>query len=173
MNKKLIFLILLCMIESIITSAVADDKPSPAPVSWENHSEGVALALSLVSSKGRSQGEEDGIQVLVKNTSTSQLYFAFSSHDKGCRIFYVDSQGARIPIHEGPQNKDIPPTTSATIPPLPLSPGQILTEVVELRTPNELALVRAHPVFCRLRVSENEIGGYKIIESTPKILSAP
>jgi hypothetical protein len=137
---------------------------------WEQHTEGVALAIvfTVTTENGTEKGT---IKVYIKNTSGTTKYLPGNINDRAVQIFYIDNEGRCVPLRD--YSLKVPPIF--TMPAMPDSrlyqAGELGIRTVDL-SPTELALVKKYPVQCRFHISDSKIGGYKLIESSLKILVA-
>jgi hypothetical protein len=136
---------------------------------WEHHAEGVSVAMFLVS-RMENGAKKSSIKVYIKNTADTKKYLPNDVNDSALQIFYVNSNGSHVPLRD--YTPKIPSVVS--MPAMPDSrryeSGEVEVKTIDL-TPDELALVETHPIFCRFRISDQEVGGYQSIESSPRQLT--
>ena len=151
------------------SSLMADVQPNIPASAWEHHAEGVSVALFLTS-RTENGGKKSAIKVFIKNSADTKMYLPGDVNDSSVQIFYVDANGNHIPLRDYTPR----PPSVVSMPAMPDSrryePGEVGIKSIDI-TPAELALVEAHLVFCRLRISSQEVGGYKLVESSPKMLT--
>src|ERR1700728_1167499 len=102
MNFLFKMLAIIFAVHTVISTATADDlsfgQPNISIASWEQHSEGVALALTL-NTQTEKGVHKSVINVYIKNTSDTNKTFIVSGADSGIRIYYIDGQGAQVTLH--------------------------------------------------------------------------
>lgn len=156
---------------SLVTlSAIADlsfNAPHIPASSWEQHPQGIALAVTLAN-RTHNGSQKHYVVVYIKNTSASDKYFSEMNDISRLELSYVNDSGAEVPLRT--YNYDHPDgIVLMNVPPYAIKPGEILSRKIEL-TPDELALVKAHPVQCSFFISDQQVDkGYKV-ESAPKML---
>ncbi|MDB4793686.1 hypothetical protein OAG63_01485 [Methylacidiphilales bacterium] len=155
---------------NLVPSSLRADAQSEIPANaWEHHAEGVSIAMFLVS-RMENGAKKSAIKVYIKNTANTKKYLPGDVNDSALQIFYVDSNGSHVPLRD--YTPKIPSVVS--MPGMPDSrryeSGEMEVKTIDL-TLSELALVEAHPVFCRFHISDQEVGGYKLVESSPRLLT--
>jgi hypothetical protein len=152
----------------ILTSRVIgeDDHLQIPPGAWEASSRGFSFARILT--KRAENGHLNGIELRFKNTSTKTEYIGDDGRDGGLILYYLDAQGAKIPLRHCNNDRFASPGD-----PIAIQPGQTLSRTVIL-TSDELALVKSREVGCWVLISNQETGGYQKVEFSVKtLLSVP
>jgi len=162
---------ILFVMSMVISTAPADDKPNIPASAWEQHPEGVALAMILVT-QTENGTQKGAIKVYVKNTSSGIKYLPDNINDWAVQIFYIDNKGKHVPLRD--YSAEQRPRTF-TMPAMPDSrlyqPGEIGIRTIDL-SPSELAVVKKYPVICHFYFGDVQIGRFNPIESSPKMLIA-
>jgi hypothetical protein len=125
------------------SGAFADDHPHIPANAWEQHPEGIALAM-ILTTQMENGVQKSTIQVYVKNTSNVvKSYFGPNHFDgMGVIILYVKN-------NESVSLRDYSPEEGSKKMRPQIKPGQILSQTVDL-SPDELALIKAYPVKCHV-----------------------
>ena len=155
-------MVVFAMALSIFTETLAQSNGQlniPAAL-WEQHPEGIALALFL----STQDVQKKAIQVYIQNTSNTDKYLIVSGIDSGIQIYYIDATGAQVPLHNYSDN--MLNRKSSLI-----KPGETLTRRI-LLTPDELVLIQTHPIKCNFIIHDPATEKYSKIESTPKMLAS-
>jgi hypothetical protein len=163
------WLLLFCGLNILIFSAAAEQPQIPANA-WEQHSEGVALALML--NKGTGNDVQSTYLVLyVKNTSDHLKYLVTLSRGTGVLFFYVDGSGKQMILgnHDHPDDpaKDELESTTRrrTIP-----PGVIVHTGTEI-TADEVTLIKTHPVKCKILLDDPTTSLPAAVVGSPQLLT--
>ena len=118
--------------------------------SWEQHAQGVSVALDLVEWIDENGGyQRRAIKVYIKNTSNIDKYLMDAGIDFGIQIIYINEQNSQSSLH----NIDLlHPSGLRVVPFAVIKPGQVLVCTIELEQ-NELDLLKAHAVKCVFFIS--------------------
>ena len=162
-------LVTILVLSVIAFSVKAGDQPDVPANAWEQHEEGVSTAIILVSMTEDGK-KKSAIKVYIKNTANTEKYLPGDVNDSALQIFYVASNGNHVPLRDYTKKAPLVFSMSAMPDSRRYEAGEVRVKTIDL-TPNELALVEAHPIFCRFRISDLEVGGYKMIESSPRQLT--
>jgi hypothetical protein len=139
--------------------------------SWEQHPEGIALAMTLISQTG-ADDVEHAVHIYIKNTSTIDKKLMDGNIDHGMEIYYLNDSGAKVPLHnyhpiqselnmiEGnPKKKDVI-----------IKPNEIVSRSVNINS-SDLLLFKTHPVICRFFICDLGANQQSTIESSPRRLT--
>ncbi len=155
---------LLCSALLLLISAPLVADPEIPASAWEQHPEGVALAVrySPPSLPDKSTGK---ITVYIKNISSSSLYYVgYDGFNMSFEIFYLDSSGKEVPgaDYNGFESG------SATNPP-EIKPRMVLTRTAELNSKG-IALLQKRLISCHLFFLGVDGKTFLKINSTPSVL---
>jgi hypothetical protein len=115
---------------------------------WEQHPEGLALALFLKTTTVEGQ-EKDTIRVFMKNTSTTlKRYVGPDLYNVAVEIFYENNEGKQVPL------RDYSPPSGTPLPPPEIKPGAIFLRTVDL-TPDELTLIKTHRISAHISITDD------------------
>ena len=143
----------------VVLRAVADG-PSISDTLWEKYSEGLALAQTVT---------DHSIVVRVKNTSNTLKQIANQGSNVFIKLFYIDDKDKQVSLgnHLDPAfDEDIQNNPSS----IAISPGGEMKKTIAL-TPDELDLIKTHPVKCSMVVYEPTTNQRYTIESIPRLLT--
>jgi len=154
MNRLLLCSELLFLVS---TPLVAD--PEIPASAWEQHPEGVAVAMLL-----SAPPEKAALNVYTKNVSETDKLL-YSRTDAEIRIYYINDAKARIPLRAC---DDDPLSYSGNY---IIKKGQVHSETITL-TSDESAAVRAHPVSCSFGVYDMILKKGFMISSAPNLLGS-
>jgi hypothetical protein len=133
---------------------------------WEKHKDGIALDLNITSWKENDQ--KYAIKAYVVNTSNEVLYLSLSGPDGGMHIFYIDSDGKKVPLRNHLEvkggRKEMINAVSVD-----LRPGECYPCGTEL-TSDELVKVKSNPVECEFELYDLSAKKLYTFESTPRML---
>ena len=167
-SMKLI-LFSLALVLSGLVPLVAD--PNIPDSAWEKHPERFELAV-ILSNQIDNHRTISSIQALLKNIGKTSFFTSLNSPILPFQIFYVNDSKALIALRDyNPKPGPLLPVEQSVMP-YEVKQGEVVSGAVML-TPNELALIKRHPVICKVFVSDHESGGYKLFASSPKILVGP
>jgi hypothetical protein len=166
MNSFVKSLAILFAANMVFSAAVADNQTNLPAGAWEQHPEGIALALRLTTTT-HPAGQANAISISIKNISKTPKQFSRFAAESGIQIFYLKKPGAPIPL--GTDSVLIYHAAIYDSGPVAILPNATLVRVVKL-TSKELVSVKSYPVKCIIRISDpTEKKDYKI-ESSPKML---
>ena len=160
--NRLLRIVSICLITIAafhVSKADQSDIPTDA---WKNSSKGFTLAM-ILTNYVKLDPQNGGIKMYFKNTSNAVEFVADDGRDSGIKLFYVNAQGARIPIRHHNDR------FANEADPVAIQPGETLSRTVILSS-DELALITSCPVGCWVFISNQEMGGYQKIEFSPKML---
>jgi len=161
--------ILLCVAFSLCGSVSALAQPAIPASSWEQHPEGFALAV-ILTKRIDNERSISSIEVYFKNIGKKDFFTSLPEPiPTPFQVFYLNDSKVLTPLRDYNPNPGPPPTVEASVMPLEIKPGETVSGAIDI-TPNELALIRGRHVVCKVSISDHENGGYKLIESSPKIL---
>jgi hypothetical protein len=132
--------------------------------SWENHSEGIALASTLTKLVKNGQ-EKHILRIYVKNVSQTVKEFIVSGHDGGLTFYTLSEAQAWVPLRDYGPSFYLGSATHED-----LAPGETLYRDVEL-SPEEDSLVKAHSLKVRFTIYDLKTQLKSRIESEPRQLT--
>jgi hypothetical protein len=138
----------------------ASDYEQPVVNSWEAHPEGISSALLLTSKRERGV-KKWSIEIHIKSTSKN---FVADSINSGFKLFSLNSGGTWQPLRTLPAQIEVS-AASFTV-----KPGQEISYPIQL-SPEELELVKAHPVKCSITLFDGAGSNRHTIESSQQQLS--
>jgi hypothetical protein len=158
-------------INLMISAATADDQPNIPKSSWEQHREGIALAITLTSQTGADDGEH-AVHIYIKNTSAIDKKIIDGDIDHGMELYYLNDSGVKVPLHNyhpiqselemierNPKKKDVL-----------IKPNEIVSRSVNINS-SDLLLLKTHPVICRFFICDLGTNQQSTIESSPRQLT--
>ena len=169
MKSKFEWLVFLAVLSFSTFFAAAEEPPIP-PSAWEQHPEGVALALVLTS------GTDGGLQVsylrlYVKNTSDTAKYLVTQSHGVAAQFFYVGANGNQVILgnhdHPGHPEKDLIESNQRL---RVILPGKIRSTGTEV-TADEVALMKTQTVRCKIYINDPTTKQDVPITGAPQLLT--
>jgi len=154
-------LALLFVIITFIFTVMAKSDPDIPTGSWDQHSEGVAIALIW---------KEHDVIAHVKNTSTSLKQLMSMGSNTYVKLFYIDAQGAAIPFGDHPFYNDARDDDSKEQGALDIAPGAVVSRPVAI-TSAEATLLKTHPVVCTVLIYDPATKQKSTVTSSPKLLT--
>jgi len=153
----------------VLSAAKADDQPYIPVSAWEQHPDGVSLAVSLT--KGMEYGEQvTYVIVYVKNTSNTVKGLLNAGRGGFARFFFRDGNGKQIQLgnHDHPDHpeRDILESNMRVF---TLVPGGTRRSGTDI-TAEEIILIKTHPVICSFTVDDRATSKGSIVQSLPKML---
>ena len=134
--------ILLLNITGLLATAQEPQIPANA---WEQHPEGVALALMLIKGIGN-DSQSIYLKLYVKNTSNNPVPMM----GEPAIFFYLDSSGNPVTLgHHGHPNQPWKDVIESNQRLRIISPGEIRPTGTEV-TAAEVALIKTHTVHCKI-----------------------
>jgi hypothetical protein len=142
---------------------VGSDSLNITPDQWEPHSEGIALAHSLITQAGK-EGKESFVIIFIKNTSTTTKECVVDSIGSGFKCFTLDGGGKWQPLRNVEEHVILRASSVA------IKPGQTYAYPLALST-DELALLKSRSVKFRILLFDETTKQKIIIESLPANLT--
>jgi hypothetical protein len=143
-------------------------QPNIPASSWEQHPEGIALAINLIT-QTETGNQESFVQVYIKNLSSASIQVIDSEIDFGIEVYYLDGQGTEIPLHNYHPDPD-ESTYHRKMRHIVIGPSDVILRTVRL-TPDELVVIKAHLSKCSFIIYDPTNKRQFAIESSPKYLT--
>ena len=125
---------------------VTSSQPDIPTSQWESHTEGIALALTLITRTGK-EGSKSFLTFYIKNTSNTVKEFAIYGSNYGFQFSSSDNNGAWHPsLNSAPFNG------SGYMLSYAIKPGEIFSHEIEV-SPDDLMLIKSHSIKCSLCLS--------------------
>ncbi len=144
-------------------STITDDQ-------WETHTDaGVALDMVLYTNATKDSKRIYRMLIYIKNISTVNKTYFYSSYDHGFRYFYTDANGIQHDMHPHIPAAIRSFTGAFSI---EIAPGKIAPTWVEL-TANDLTFVTSHPIQCTFVITDEVTNRAYKVTTFPKTFSIP
>jgi hypothetical protein len=135
--------------------------------SWAQSDESVAYGISL--RQFLKNGQARGILIIyIKNTSSTLLTFSRNEADSGVEIYYGAGNGAFIPLHDYSEKDE--GLMQSQVSDAGIKPQEILRVSIGLN-PQELNLLKSHPVQCVFSVYSVPGRQVHVVKTNPTLLT--
>jgi hypothetical protein len=150
--------------------ATAQEESQIPATAWEQHPEGVALALMLTKGIGN-DAQSIYLKLFVKNTSNSSESLATQSRGASALFFYLDSSGRAVTLgnHDHPDQPwkdEIESNPRWRI----ILPGKIIPTGTDV-TAAEVAVIKANKVKCKILLIDPATQKQTVIVGSPQLLN--
>ncbi|MCE0497101.1 MAG: hypothetical protein LV481_04055 [Methylacidiphilales bacterium] len=141
--------------------AKADDQPNIPASSWEQHPEGVALALMLTKGIGN-DSQSIYLRLFVKNTSDNPVPLMGGP----AVFFYLDSSGNPVNLGNNSEDDIIENFQRWKV----IAPGKIRSTETEVTTA-EVAVIKANTVKCKILLLDRATHKEVPVVGSPQLLN--